>query len=123
MALIAIVDDSRLARTFNAAALKKLGHDLVQIDPTSMGEVLTVLREKKPDLLLMDYLMPNCPGPKLVRACHEDSALAGMKIVLLTAHHEDEVHEGLEKLGVQLVLHKPVDPKAIEEIVSRLLGA
>ena len=120
--MIAIVDDSRLARTFNAAALKKLGHDLVEVDPTSMGDVLAVLREKKPDLMLMDYLMPNCPGPKLVRACHEDSALGSMKIVLLTAHHEDDVHDGLEKLGVQRILHKPVDPKAIEEAISHLLS-
>ena len=42
-----------------------------------------------------------------------------MKIVLLTAHHEDEVQEGLEKLGVQVVLHKPVDPKANEEEETR----
>jgi CheY-like chemotaxis protein len=123
MALIAIVDDSRLARTFNAAALKKLGHDLLEIDPTSMGDVLTVLRERKPDLLLMDYLMPNCPGPKLVRACHEDKNLEGMKIALLTAHHEDDIHDGLEKLGVQCVLHKPVDPKSIEEAIANLLGS
>ncbi len=122
MALIAIVDDSRLARTFNAAALKKLGHDLVELDPTSMGDVLAVLRERKPDLLLMDYLMPNCPGPKLVRACHEDAALEGMKIILLTAHREDDVQDGLEKLGVQRILHKPVDPQAIQEAVSHLLG-
>jgi CheY-like chemotaxis protein len=123
MALIAIVDDSRLARTFNAAALKKLGHELLEVDPASMGEVLAVLREHKPDLLLMDYLMPNCPGPKLVRACHEDPALEGMKIVLLTAHREDDIQDGLEKLGVQRILHKPVDPQTIQEVVSHLLDA
>ena len=122
MALIAIVDDSRLARTFNAAALKRLGHELVAIEPTSLGDVLAELRERRPDLLLMDYLMPNCPGPKLVRACHDSPDLEGVKILLLTAHREEEVLEHLERLGVLRILHKPVDPKTLEEAVVQLLG-
>jgi CheY-like chemotaxis protein len=124
MGLIAIVDDSRLARTFNAAALKKLGHEILQVEPTSLGTVLGILRERKPDLLLMDYLMPDCPGPALARACFEDEVLGDMKLVMLTAHREEEeVHGDLEMLGVKCILHKPADPKAIEEVINALMGA
>ena len=45
-----------------------------------------------------------------------------LKIILLTAHREDDIQDGLEKLGVQRILHKPVDPQAIQEAVSQLLG-
>lgn len=121
MALIAIVDDSRLARTFNAAALKRLGHDLLEVEPRSLGEVLGILRERRPKLLLMDYLMPECPGPQLVRACYEDPNLQGMQVVLLTAHREDDVRERLQDLGVKRILLKPVNPKVLEETVSQLL--
>lgn len=123
MALIAIVDDSKLARVFNAAALKKLGHDLLEIDPVSLFEVLGILKERRPELMVVDYLMPGCPGPSLVRACHEDPDLAAIKVIMLTAHHEDEIQGRLVNLGVQDLLHKPVDPKVLEETVTRLLGA
>ena len=123
MGLIAIVDDSRLARTFNAAALKKLGHELLQVEPTSLGTVLGILRERKPDLLLMDYLMPDCPGPALARACFEDEVLGEMKLVMLTAHWEEDVRAELEMLGVACILHKPADPKSIEEAVADLMGS
>jgi CheY-like chemotaxis protein len=121
MALIAIVDDSKLARVFNAAALKKLGHELLEIEPVSLFDVLGILKQKKPDLMLVDYLMPNCPGASLVRACHEDPALSQIKVIMLTAHREEEIQGRLTNLGVQHVLHKPVDPKVLEEAVTHLL--
>ena len=121
MALIAIVDDSKLARVFNAAALKKLGHELLEIDPVSLFEVLGILKERRPDVMIVDYLMPGCPGPSLVRACHEDATLASIKVVMLTAHHEDEIQGRLANMGVQHVLHKPVDPKVLEGAVTQLL--
>lgn len=122
MALIAIVDDSKLARVFSAAALKKLGHELLEIEPTSLFGVLGVLKERRPDVMVVDYLMPGCPGPSLVRACHEDPELSGIKVVMLTAHHEEEVQGRMANLGVQAVLHKPVDPKVLEGAVAGLLG-
>ncbi len=123
MALIAIVDDSKLARVYNAAALKKLGHELLEIEPSSLFEVLGVLKERTPDVMVVDYLMPGCPGPSLVRACHEDASLAGVKVIMLTAHHEEDIQARLANLGVQCVLHKPVDPAVLEDAVTRLLEA
>lgn len=122
MALIAIVDDSKLARVFNAAALRKLGHELLEIEPVSLFGVLGALKETTPDVMIVDYLMPGCPGPSLVRACHEDQSLASIKVILLTAHHEEEILNRMVNLGVQHVLHKPVDPKVLEETVTRLLA-
>ena len=123
MALIAIVDDSKLARVFNSAAIKKLGHEILEIEPLSLFEVLAILKDRKPDVMIVDYLMPGCPGPSLVRACHEDTSLAQIKVVMLTAHREDEIQGRLASLGMQVVLHKPVEPKVLEEAVTRLLEA
>ena len=122
MALIAIVDDSKLARVFNAAALKKLGHELLEIEPVSLFGVLGTLKETTPDVMIVDYLMPGCPGPSLIRACHEDASLASIKVIMLTAHHEEEILNRMVNLGVQHVLHKPVDPKVLEETVTQLLA-
>jgi CheY-like chemotaxis protein len=122
MALIAIVDDSRLARTFAATCLRKSGHEIVEIDPISIFEVLKILRENPPQLLLMDYLMPGCPGNSLVRACREDQSLKEIPILVITAHRDEEVRERLERMGLLGFLHKPFEPQTLQSEVERLLA-
>lgn len=123
MGKIAIVDDSRLARTFTAGCLKKLAHSVEEVDPTSIFDVLKVLKESQPDLLIMDFLMPNCPGTSLARVCKEDADLQGMKTIVLTAHHDEEVTSRLMGMGVAAVLFKPVDPAELAAKVTELLEA
>ena len=121
MALIAVVDDSRLARTFAASCLRKAGHEVMDIDPLSIFEVLKVLRENPPQLLVMDYLMPGCPGASLVRVCREDPTLKAIPILVITAHRDEEIQERLESMGLLGFLHKPFEPQSILEAVERLL--
>jgi DNA-binding response OmpR family regulator len=122
MARIAIVDDSRLARTFAASALRGHRHEVREIEPTSLFSVLETLKSYRPDLVIVDYLMPLCPGLSLIRACTEDEHLAQMRILVLTAHREEEAIGLLEGMGVRLCLHKPVAPEALLEAVKRVLG-
>lgn len=121
MPSIAVVDDSRLARTFAMAALKGQGHEVVDIDPTSLFGVLEALKEKRPDCMVVDWLMPLCPAQSLIRACREESSLANMRIVVLTAHRDDEVLGRLERFGVSHVLLKPVAPEALAALVKDAL--
>ena len=122
MAKIAIVDDSKLARTFTQAALRKLGHTIREIEPTSVFDVLKILRDFSPDLLLMDYLMPACPGASLARACSEDPHLKDLKIITITAHHDDDASERLERMGVVGILHKPFEPQQLVDMVRDALA-
>jgi len=122
MAKIAIVDDSRLARTFTSSCLKKQNHELTEIEPTSIFDVLRILKDDPPALLLMDYLMPHCPGMSLVRTVREDAAMKGTKILVITAHRDDEVQERLTHLGADAFLHKPFEPQALVDAVDGLLA-
>jgi CheY-like chemotaxis protein len=121
MARIAIVDDSRLARTFTVSCLKKLGHELMEIDPASLFDVIKQLREQPPELLLMDYLMPNCPGTSLARALREDPALQGVRILMISAHRDEEIQDRLKRLGVDAFLSKPFEAQALMDQVEELL--
>ena len=122
MGKIAIVDDSRLARTFTASCLRKLAHTVEEIEPSSIFDVIKTLKEIQPDLLIMDFLMPNCPGTSLARVCHEDPDLAAMKTIVLTAHHDDDVTARLKTMGVAEVLFKPVDPQELSQKVTEILA-
>jgi DNA-binding response OmpR family regulator len=122
MASIMIVDDSHLARTFTAACLRKHGHEVQEVEPTSIFDVLKAVKEASPDLLIMDYLMPGCPGTSLARACHEDPELSAMRVLMVTAHHDQEVNQRLQNLGVAEVMFKPFEPQALVDRVAALLA-
>ena len=121
MAKIVIVDDSKLARSFAAAVLKRAGHQVSDLEPTDLEGTLQDLRSLAPDLMVVDHNMPGCPGPTLVRACFQDPELERVKVVMLTAHHDDEIRSRMEKLGVAMVLYKPVDPGTLAEAVASAL--
>ena len=122
MARIAIVDDSRLARVFAAAALRARGHEVVEVEPESLFRVLAVLREAPVDLLLLDLLMPNCPGESLVRACREDPALNTLPVLVLSAHRDDDALRRMQQQGLSGFLLKPLDAAALVAKVQETLA-
>ena len=122
MGRIMIVDDSRLARTFSSACLRKQGHEVQEVEPTSIFDVLKTLKDTLPDLLIMDFLMPQCPGTSLARVIHEEADLQNMRTLVITAHHDEEVARRLKAMGVAAVLYKPVDPKELGAKVTEILS-
>ena len=122
MARIAIVDDSRLARTFTAACLRKQGHEVEEVEPTSIFDVLKAVKESLPDLMIMDFLMPNCPGTSLARVCHEDAQLRYMRVLVLTAHRDEDVTNRLLNMGVAEVMFKPFEPQTLLDTVAAVLS-
>ena len=122
MPRIAIVDDSRLVRTFVAGALRSQGHETVEVEPSSLFEVLKVLREAPVDLLIADYLMPECPGESLVRACREDSVLRELPVLVLSAHRDDISLQRLQLLGISGFLLKPMEASALVAKVAEVLA-
>lgn len=122
MGKIVIVDDSRLARMYTASCLRKEGHEVHEVEPTSIFEVAKALLELQPDLLIMDFLMPHCPGTSLARICHEDPQLQQLRMLVLTAHRDEIITARLKHLGVSQVLFKPVEPGELQDAVAALLA-
>lgn len=123
MARIAVVDDSKLVRVFAAAALRKAGHEVLLVEPDSLESALDALSQGKPDLLLLDHSMPAFQGPSLVRACFEHPDLSGVKVIILTAFHDEAMAERMSKLGVDCVLHKPILHGDLTAAVERVLAS
>ena len=122
MARIAVVDDSKLVRVFVAAALGKAGHDVSLIEPESLQATLDALIAGKPDLLVLDHSMPAFQGPSLVRACFERPELSGIKVIILTAFHDEDIKVQMQRLGVACVLHKPVLHGDLTQAVEQALA-
>ena len=123
MARIAVVDDSKLVRVFAEAALKKAGHEVLLIDPESLHATMDALIEGKPDLMIIDHSMPAFQGPSLVRACFERPDLSKVKVIILTALHDEAMTVRMQKLGVACVLHKPILHEDLTLAVEQALAA
>jgi DNA-binding response OmpR family regulator len=80
---ILIVDDSRFLRLANERALIKAGH--VVITASDGEEGLRLAQERKPDLVVLDMMLPKLSGPEVLRALRKDADTAAMPIMVLTS--------------------------------------
>ncbi|MCW5665706.1 MAG: response regulator [Piscinibacter sp.] len=84
---------------------------------------LAMVRELKPDLVLLDVMMPGKSGFDVCQAVRSDEALAGVKILMLSAKGRDtDVAKG-SALGADAYMTKPFSTKELAEKVRELLGA
>jgi two-component system alkaline phosphatase synthesis response regulator PhoP len=112
---ILVVDDDRDIVRLVQAYLKQSGYDvLVAYD----GETaLHVLRRERPDLVILDLMLPARDGIDVTRVVRSDAGLAAMPIIMLTARVEDQDRIlGLE-LGADDYVTKPFNPG---EVVARV---
>ncbi len=90
-------------------------------------EGLRVAREQRPDVIILDLMMPQMTGDKVCRALKEDPETAGIPVIMLTAKAEPEERvQGLE-LGADDYVTKPFSPKElvlrVKAVLRRLRGA
>ena len=81
------------------------------------NEVLTVMRELHPDVLLIDLCMPDCTGAQLARAIRYEEAWLSIPIIYLSA--EDELDEQIKALdsGGDDFLTQPISARKLETVV------
>jgi len=117
MTKILVIDDSSFMRKYLREALEELGFVVDELFPISPLEVVERIRSGQPDLVLTDYHMPHVDGNQVARMARR--ARPGIPVVVLTSTHDPSLDRTLGKLGVRLVLHKPMKG---EEIVKALQG-
>jgi len=114
-ARILIVDDESAIRTMLAFNLRRAGFEVTQAeDGVSARDQIVNLR---PDLVLMDWMLPDISGLELTRSIKRDDNFRELPIIMLTARtqEEDKIH-GLDS-GADDYVTKPFSPR---ELVSRV---
>ena len=101
--------------------MKREGHQvLVARDG---AQALATIRRERPDLVLLDVMMPLLTGFEVCQQVRADESLAGIKILLLTAKGRDtDVAQGMG-LGADGYMTKPFSTKDLVQKVRELLGA
>jgi len=123
MVAILAFDDSKMFRGIVSAVLEDLPYEVETVCPESLYEALKFLYEKQPALLITDYQMPNLNGESLIRAIREDTHLARLKVLVLSAHHGAELITRIMQKGVDGYILKDSSlktelPRRVQEILG-----
>jgi CheY-like chemotaxis protein len=107
-----VVEDNSNERELLAAFLRRSG---LEVDTAGDGsDALDYLRaHDRPDVVLLDMVLPRVDGPTVVRQLRSDRAFAGLKIFGVTGHLPDEFNLERGPAGIDRWFHKPLDPAAL----------
>ena len=115
MALILLGEDDSDIRELVTYKLEHVGHTVVAVD--NGAAVLVAARQARPDLVILDVMMPEMSGFEVCRALRGDPATAAVPVIMLTARaQEHDVETGFE-VGAHDYMTKPF---SVRELASRV---
>src|SRR5271167_3834327 len=103
MMKILLVEDSKFLRLATERAMTRAGYDVSSAADGEDG--LRMAREKLPDLILLDMLLPKLSGPDVLRALKVDPATAAIPVVVISGLSQKNAAK-LEKEGAFAFLEK-----------------
>lgn len=116
---ILIVDDEPGVVEIVRVNLEWEGYDICEAFDGQEG--WDIVRSEKPDLVILDIMMPKMSGLELLERIKADPHIFDMPVIILTVRAKDEdVIQGLEQGAVEY-LTKPFDPLNLVRVVRKIL--
>jgi CheY-like chemotaxis protein len=112
---VLIVDDSKLARIVAGKALAALQPEWDRVEASNAADALVILQERKIDLAMIDFNMPDKDGLEL--AAELRSLHPAMPIAVVTANIQDEIIARARAVNATFV-SKPVTEDALRGFIS-----
>lgn len=104
MSTVLFVEDTRGCQTAIAIALRGAGHDVVVA--ADGVEAWDYLQERRPDLILLDMVMPGISGLELLERIRREEQWRTIPVVVFTATTDRRLRDRAEALGVQVYFIK-----------------
>ncbi len=118
-ASILVVEDEPAIQELIAVNLARHGHAVRRAG--NADEALASLTEALPDVILLDWMLPDTPGPVIARKLRGDARTREVPIIMLTARAgEDDKVAGLES-GADDYITKPFSPRELEARIQAVL--
>ena len=120
MATILVVDDYPTNREFLVTLLGYSGHHL--LEATDGIKALEITRTERPDLVIVDLVMPTIDGYEFVHRLRADPAIAQTRVIFYTATYlQSEAWALAQACGVRHIITKPAEPEVVLKIVAETL--
>ncbi len=117
---ILIVDDDQFMRELLIEKLTGLGYDVFSVSESILA--LTTIKENKPDLILLDILLPGLSGLETLNVLRADDESLKIPVILISRLDEPELIRTAKRLGADDYLVKPFTAEILIEKVKALLG-
>lgn len=115
-----IVDDNSDFRQIIRQSLTKAGYEVVEAGDGR--QTLDLVRTAKPDLILLDILMPGTDGYELCRQLKTNPTTSQIPIMVLTALGDPLAQHKAQQAGADEYVAKPVSTQELQDRVERLLA-
>ncbi|HEV2557898.1 MAG TPA: response regulator [Microvirga sp.] len=117
--LVMVADDDALLRSLVAFKLKARGYRVATAGDGD--EALRAIGEERPDLVVLDAMMPGADGFEVLRQIKDDAKTAAIPVVMLSARKQESDIVGALQLGASDYMVKPFIPEELAMRVARLL--
>jgi CheY-like chemotaxis protein len=118
---ILVADDDQDSAESLALLFQLMGHD-VRAAQSGLAAI-DVAAEFRPDLIVLDIGMPGLDGYEVCRRIRQHDWAQTIVIAALTGWSRDEDRDRSEQAGFNHFLVKPVDPKALEDLIAGVTRA
>ena len=116
---VVIVEDEPAAAEMFAEMMRVSGFEVFHT--SSSTQAVSLIAREKPDLILLDVMMPGVSGLEVVRFVRREPHLAHIPVIIISARTtEEDIREGLEA-GANLYLTKPISFGDLDEAMQQLL--
>jgi CheY-like chemotaxis protein len=120
MARVLVVDDEPDVLLLCRLNLQQRGHEL--LEASGGGLALEIARERHPDVIVLDLMMPGVTGYDVLEALQGDDATSDIPVLVLTAKSLRADRERSHGMGAAAFLTKPFLPDELCEMVDSLLA-
>jgi PAS domain S-box-containing protein len=121
---VMVVDDNASSRQILEQYLKSFNFRTTSLDSgqAALEELNTSYQDRPYDLVIIDWMMPEMDGIATLRKKREDSRLANIPVILMTAFGREEVMKQAESAGVNAFLIKPIKQSVLLDTIMDVFG-
>jgi CheY-like chemotaxis protein len=117
---ILICDDEPSLRELMRVSL---GAEYSYVEAADAGEAIELVERVRPDLVLLDVMMPGGGGLGVIGRLRSDPELSGTTVVVVSAFTADSDRQAAYDAGADGFLGKPFDPEELVSLVEELLAS
>lgn len=120
MKKILIIEDDELINKILIEALSKAGYSATSATDALQGQQAAY--NLKPDLIILDLMLPAGNGLELLRNLRASVQTQGISVVVITSYKDEGVQKEIESVGVQGYFNKPLVNEEVIQKIHSILG-
>ena len=118
---VLLVDDEPMMRRIGAMSLERVGTFTVVLASNGL-DAMAVAEREKPDLILLDVMMPDMDGLATLHKLRASEATSAIPVIFLTGKTEQQEVDEYLAAGAVGVIPKPFDPMTLPSQIHEILS-